>query len=106
MNSFDYSILLALNELADSFPILTKVIVGTYENSLKTALIAAILWYAWFGYTGSQRQHEVRERIAACLISSLVCAGFVRLLAALLPFRFRPIANPSHDLDFPIGVEG
>jgi undecaprenyl-diphosphatase len=106
MNSFDYNILVALNQIADSSPILTKVIVHAYGDQLKTALIGALLWYAWFDNAGSSRQAEVRERMAACLVASVACVVLVRLLAEVLPFRVRPIANTTLGLHFPMPVEG
>lgn len=106
MNSFDYNILFALNQVADWSPTLAKVIVRVYGDQLKTALIGALLWYAWFDNAGSSRQAEVRERIAACLVASVACVGLVRVLAEVLPFRVRPIANSTLGLHFPMPVEG
>ena len=42
MNSFDYDLLLLLNRLADSSPLLTKVIIGIHRDVPKTALIVAL----------------------------------------------------------------
>ena len=104
MNAFDYQLLLALNALADWSPLLTKVMVVVCGDVLKSALIVALVWWAWFANEGTARQLEARERIAACLVASLVCIVAVRLLAAALPFRLRPIANPSLGLHFPVDV--
>jgi undecaprenyl-diphosphatase len=102
MNAFDYDLLLLLNRLADSSPLLTKVIVGIYGDVPKTSLIVALLWWAWFDNEGSVRQRDNRERVVACLMGSVLCIAGVRLLAALLPFRLRPLANPDLGLHFPL----
>ena len=47
-----------------------------------------------------------REKISAGLLGSLVCIVVVRLIAALLPFRPRPLANPLNGLTFPINAGG
>jgi undecaprenyl-diphosphatase len=106
MNSFDYKILLVLNQIADWSPTLTKVIAHVCSNQLKTALIGALLWYAWFDNAGSSRQAEVRERLAACFVASCACVGLVRVLAEVLPFRVRPLANTALGLHFSTPVEG
>jgi membrane-associated phospholipid phosphatase len=104
LNEFDYSLLLLLNKLADCSPLLDKVMVGIYGDALKTALIVALLWWAWFDNERTPRQREARERIAACVVASVVCIAGVRLLAAVLPFRVRPLANPLLGLHFPLEV--
>ncbi len=104
MNEFDYGVLLLLNQLADSSPVLTKVIIGINGEGLKKVFLMALLWWAWFDNEGSIRQREARERIAAFLLGSVACVGGVRLLAALLPFRLRPLANPDLGLHFPMEV--
>jgi membrane-associated phospholipid phosphatase len=104
MNEFDYGLLVFLNQLGDSYPILTKIVIGIQSQSLQKVLALALLWWAWFDNEGSIRQHEARERIAAFLVASVGCIAAVRLLAATLPFRLRPLANPYVDLHFPIEV--
>lgn len=106
MNAFDYNLLLLLNQLADTSPLLTKVIVGIYSNSLKTILVVALLWWAWFDKEGQARQWENRERVAACIVGSLLCIAGVRLAMAVLPFRARPIVEPGLGLHFPLDVGG
>src|SRR5690348_5062319 len=106
MNAYDYNRLLALNRLADSSPLLTKVIVAFYLNPLKTILLVAFLWWAWFNNEGHVRHRQDRERIVACLVGSFLCIAGVRLLAILLPFRVRPILNPDLVLHFPKDVGG
>jgi undecaprenyl-diphosphatase len=102
VNAFDYRILLFLNHVADHSPIFTKIVVAVYNDELKSALVVALLWWAWFDGGGTTLQHDRRARIAAALHGSIFCIVAVRVLAAVLPFRVRPIANELVRLHFPI----
>jgi undecaprenyl-diphosphatase len=106
MNSFDYNILVYLNHLENHSPILMKVILGIYEDSLKLGLFVALIWWAWFDASDRSRLQETREKIVASLIGGMLCVGLVRLMVLTLPFRQRPMSNPSLGLTFPIAAEG
>jgi len=106
MNSFDYNILLYLNHLGRHFPLLLKVIVGIYQDSLKLGFFVALIWWAWFGASDSAPLEEAREKIVASLIGGMLCVGLVRLMALVLPFRQRPGINPSLGLTFPVPTAG
>jgi hypothetical protein len=106
MNSFDYNILVYLNHLENHSPILMKVIVGIYEDSLKLGLFVALIWWAWFDASDHSRLQEAREKIVASLIGAMLCVGLVRLMVLTLPFRQRPMSVPSLGLTFPIAAEG
>jgi undecaprenyl-diphosphatase len=101
MNCFDHNILLYLNHLAHQSPILTKVIVAIYADQLKFAIFVALLWWGWF----DTHYKEVREKIAAGLVGSVMCVGVVRLIILLFPFRVRPLGDPLNGLNFPIAAE-
>jgi membrane-associated phospholipid phosphatase len=104
MNEFDYEMLLSLNHLADSCPILTKFIIRVHADGLNKVFILSLFWWVWFDNERTIQQREARERIAAFLVGSVACIAAVRLLAALLPFRLRPLANPYLGLHFPLEV--
>jgi undecaprenyl-diphosphatase len=104
VNAFDHGLLASLNHLADRSPVLTKVIVGIYADDLKTAFVAALLWWAWFAADGTIRQDETRARVAAGLIGGALSVVAARVLAAALPFRERPIVDAAAGLHFPIGA--
>jgi undecaprenyl-diphosphatase len=106
MNSFDYNILLYLNHLEGHLPILTKVIVGIYQDSLKLGFFAALIWWAWFDARARVPLQEAREKIVASLIGGMLCVGLVRVMALVLPFRQRPAINPSLGLTFPMSPKG
>src|SRR6266481_1039870 len=106
MNSFDYNILVYLNHLGNHSPVLMKVIVGIYQDSLKLALFVALIWWAWFEASDRARLQVAREKIVASFIGGLLCVGLVRIMVLVLPFRQRPMSIPSLGLTFPIATEG
>ena len=106
MNQLDLQSLHLLNHLADASPALTHAIKWLYQDEFKTALMAALLWWAWFQKRGSDEDWRSREVIAASLPASMACVVLVRLLAAALPFRLRPVADPALGLHFPSVYEG
>jgi|SRR5580704_12754266 undecaprenyl-diphosphatase len=106
MNSFDYNILVYLNHFGSHSPILTKVIVGIYQDSLKLGLFVALIWWAWFDESHRAHFQEAREKIVASLIGGMLCVGLVRIMVLVLPFRQRPMSTPSLGLTFPIAAEG
>jgi membrane-associated phospholipid phosphatase len=104
MNAFDYAILQFFNQVAEGHPLFTHVVTWACEDSLKTGLIVALFWWAWFKQASPQDQILTRQRIVASLIGSIACIALVRAMAAVLPFRVRPLANTSVHLHFPIDV--
>lgn len=102
MNWFDHTILLSLNHLADRSPILTKVVQATYVDSFKSALLVALFWWAWFDAKGSKREQDVRETIVSACCGCIIGIALVRFLSVLLPFRLRPLSDPSSGLHFPV----
>lgn len=101
MTSFDHAVLTYLNHIAHDSPILTKVIVAIYGNSLITGFFVALFWWIWFDERDIAHQRAAREKIIAGLLGSLGCVVIVRLMAALLPFRHRPLTDPLNGLTFP-----
>jgi len=92
--------------LEHRWPILSKVIVGIYDDSMKLGLFVALLWWAWFESRDSDSIQVVREKIVASLIGGVLSVGLVRLMILELPFRSRPLSNPSLGLVFPVASEG
>src|SRR5262249_36380518 len=106
MNDFDFRILLFMNRIADESPLVTKVVRAIYGDALKTAFVVYLLWWGWCEVMGTRRQEETRERIAVCTAGSIPLVVIVRALAALLPFRIRPISLAGSGLHFPITESG
>jgi membrane-associated phospholipid phosphatase len=104
MPSWDVAILWQLIHLADSSRALSKLVVAIYGDGLKTGLIAAMLWWAWFLADGD-RGKDNREKVTAGLVASLAGVILVRLLVMLLPFRVRPISDFGYGFHFPLAEQ-
>lgn len=102
MNLFDKNIILFLNGFVHRWPHVDVVILEFQHNHfLKGAFFIALLWYFWFE---SRDQHIKDERRAKLFgtLCAVACGIFIaRLLANLLPFRPRPLANPELHLRLP-----
>lgn len=105
MNYFDYHILVYLNGLLAGSPLLTRLVVAVFEDTLKLGFFVALLWWAWFSAGDSERLLENRQRLVSSFAGGLLCLGTVRILLAVLPFRVRPLGNPALGLHFPIATE-
>jgi undecaprenyl-diphosphatase len=105
LNYLDYHILVFLNQLTEHSPLLTRLVVAAFEDTLKLGFFVALLWWAWFDSKDCERLFETRERLVSSFVGGLLCLGIVRILLAVLPFRARPLSNPSLGLHFPVATE-
>jgi len=87
-------------------PQLGRLARAVYEDTLKTGVFAALLFWAWFLFADPVRSREAREKLSAGLLVGLAGVAGVRVLAAVLPFRQRPLATPEFAGRFPIEVNG
>jgi undecaprenyl-diphosphatase len=103
MNSFDSSIIMFLNSFArhswgfDSF-----VFMISGNDLLKGGVIVALIWWAWFrpGADKTDTRQQLICAIFGCLVAVLIARG----LAALLPFRERPLAVAALHFQRPYGA--
>lgn len=102
MNFFDYHILVYLHGLMEHSPLLTRLVVAVFDDTLKLGLFVALLWWAWFDAAHAERLLETRQNLVSCFVGGLVCVAIVRLMLAELPFRPRPLSNPALGLNFPV----
>lgn len=105
LNYFDYHILVYLNGLLEHSPLLTRLVVAIFEDTLKLGFFVALLWWAWFSAEDSELLVENRQRLVSSFVGGLLCLAIVRILLAVLPFRARPLSNPALGLHFPIATE-
>jgi undecaprenyl-diphosphatase len=102
MNSFDSAILYGLNDLAHRSPSVDAVVgFVAYGNLLKGQVFAVLLLGLWF--TATPDRPRRRAIILATLLASLAALFAGRVLAAQLPFRLRPVADPSLGLHLAFG---
>lgn len=100
MNAFDSSIIHFLHKLTAQSNLFESFMILIVDNDfLKGAIVVSLLWYLWF--KNSTKINENRERIVITLISCIAAIFVGRLLARILPYRFRPILNPEVSSNFP-----
>ena len=63
------------------------------QQILKGGLILAAYWWLWF--RGGSDREERRKSIIAIMSATVLAIVVTRILAAVLPFRLRPIYVPS-----------
>ncbi len=91
MNGFDLAGIQLVNSLVGRWPEFDRFVAFvTWQNLLKGGVFAALIFWVWF----SNRPRS-REVIVASLYGSLGAVLVARILAAVLPFRTRPLFNPA-----------
>jgi hypothetical protein len=94
MNSFDAAIQLFIARYAFASSATNHAIAALTELYLaKGLLLVSILWWIWFQPDDQNRQR--REIVVATLAAGCIALFVGRLLAYLLPFRLRPIFDPT-----------
>ena len=97
VNGFDSQIIHFINQFSHKSIYLDESIVFLSNcQILKGGVLMTGLWWIWFKEKDSQNDN--REHIISTLIGSFVAMFIVRILANKLPFRARPILNPSNHL--------
>jgi membrane-associated phospholipid phosphatase len=102
MNAFDYSIIAFLNQFVGRFPLFDKVVIYVEGTTFfRGGLLVALLWWAWF-----KEQEDDQNRVARQgIVASVLAAGFsivlARVITLALPFRVRPIGDPTNGFHFP-----
>lgn len=106
MNSFDASLLHALNQFAFRSELFDRMAMATTQFYLLRGVpLVAILWWLWFDGTDPAQRERNREIIVATVVAGLCALAIGRLLAHWVPFRLRPFANPQLGLHFPMSSE-
>mgnify|MGYP001545247417 CR=1 FL=1 len=100
MNGFDDAILTFLTQHAFHSAVVNhaiRAVTGFY--TVKGLVLIAVLCWIWFA--PSKRANWHLEMVIATIVSGLIALLVGRLLAHYLPFRIRPIHDPSLHLQFP-----
>ncbi len=104
MNCFDHSIISVLQRISTKSELFDNIVVSIINNSLvKGGVLCAMYWWSWFRYNDSDT--AVRERITLAVCSSFIVLPLARLLAVALPYRIRPIHDPSIHFKIPHGMD-
>jgi undecaprenyl-diphosphatase len=102
VNSFDASILHFVNAFAGRWPRFDQVVVMiSWLHLVKGGVLMVLLWWAWFS-----GKPAARETVSTTLLGSFLALGAARGLSNLLPFRTRPILDPSLHFVAPVSMNG
>jgi undecaprenyl-diphosphatase len=103
VNGFDRSVLLGISQFTHRVRWLDEVIGVLNRSALfKGGVVLSSFWWLWFAPRTSTRQ--VRGALVASLAGGFIALIVGRVLALLLPFRVRPLHNPSLGFVPPYGT--
>jgi undecaprenyl-diphosphatase len=104
VNPLDARFISSLNHFARRSWAFDYLFVLCSNYLLRAAGIVPLFWYAWFGHA---EEVETKERKREVLIFGMIACVFAlllsRLISAALPFRPRPIHDPSLHFQTPYG---
>jgi len=103
MNIFDLTIIHWFNQfsrLSGTFD--TTVSYISHCNLLKGGILVVIFWWLWFKTNANLAR--IRIHLISTLLGSLAAMTVARLLALLLPFRYRPLHEKGLDFLLPYGM--
>lgn len=107
MNSLDQAIIGFLNGFSNRSWVFDNSINHLANmDLLKGGVVIGVLWALWFTSGTEKVVADTRRSILALLIGSLAALLLARLLAHILPFRPRPMHDPSLQILLPLGVTG
>ncbi len=102
MNPIDQAVFHFFNQFAGVNEYLDGVIIFLSINHLfKGGAFVLLIWFLWF----KKPEKKFNRPIILLNIMGCFAAMFMaRIMAKLLPFRMRPIHDPSVDMSMPIGL--
>jgi undecaprenyl-diphosphatase len=101
VNPFDAGVVTFLNQFARRSYALDDLVLLASSYLFRVTGILALLWWAWFRERGDRSR--TREILASGMIACLLSLALARALALLLPFRQRPLREPSLHFVLPYG---
>jgi undecaprenyl-diphosphatase len=104
LNAFDHSVISHLNAFARNSTTFDNLVVYVSRSGLVKGDVAmSVFWWKWF--RARHTVPEARASLFATLIGALLSIVGGRVLATLLPFRLRPIHDPSVHFVAPFGSD-
>ena len=105
MNSFDHSILEFFNQFVGRHGSFDKAVVFLSNNGFyRGGILTALIWWAWFKEKDADKSKAAREGLAASVFACGLSIFLARVIVALLPFRIRPISDPTNGFHFPLAT--
>jgi undecaprenyl-diphosphatase len=101
VNPFDAGAVSFLNQFAGRSYALDALVLLASSYMFRVTGILALLWWAWFRETGDRSR--TREILASGMVACLFSLAIARALALSLPFRQRPLREPSLHFVLPFG---
>ena len=101
MNPFDADIISFLNHFARRSWAVDTLFALTTNYLLRVAGIIPLYWWAWF--RRGEAKTEKRDILVFGMASSLIALLVARVLAHVLPFRARPMHDPTLNFQVPYG---
>jgi undecaprenyl-diphosphatase len=105
MNAFDFAILNKLNQFEGLHPSFDQAVhsLSGANTFLTVGPIVAMYWWSWFknGENNNNKNKEAREVIISVMLTCIISLIVIRLIALVLPFRVRPLVDPTNGLHFP-----
>jgi undecaprenyl-diphosphatase len=102
---WDLAILGAVNGHAGASVVLDKIVAILADSYLLKSLPPLLVWWGlWFAHPG-ERNRPVREKLLASLGVTVLAIVVGRLLATVLPFRARPLSDPTSGAVPALGFE-
>ncbi len=112
MYTLDGLVLAFVNQFAQKWPAFDTIVRSLSTNHLlKGGVLVALLWWAWFECEswdpGIARDHRAKTRAITMttMFSCAVAETVARILSLTLPFRPRPIYEPSIHFTLPYGLD-
>lgn len=101
VNPFDAGVVTFFNQFARRSYAFDSLVRLASSYMFRVTGILALLWWAWFRERGDRVR--AREILASGMVACLFSLAIARSLALLLPFRQRPLREPSLHFVLPYG---
>lgn len=100
MNSFDSIIIDFINQFSQlSWTVDTTIKFIAFNHLVKGGVLATVFWWGWF--RANKNQLHVQVHLISTLLGCFVAMALARVLALVVPFRFRPLQEESLDFTLP-----
>lgn len=102
MNNFDHFIMTYINQYSQHSAVFDTILgFVTSHNFIKSSLLVATLWWAWF--KPEEEQQRARISITIALFSCFIAMFLAKVVEFTTPFRTRPIHEAALHFVIPFG---